>query len=78
MLDAGLSLPFGLPRKPHARTPIRAQHLTFDLDLVHARSTTLTLSAYQRLYLDYPVASAYPQLAWATIADTFGQLFLMH
>ena len=61
----------------HTLAPIRAQHLTFDLDLVHARSTTLTLSAYRKLYFDYPVASAYPQLSLANIADTFGQSFLM-
>ena len=61
----------------HALKPIRAQHLTFDVDLIHTHSTSVNLSAYRKLYFDYPVAAAYPQLSLANIADTFGQSFLM-
>lgn len=71
---AGISLFRAFPVN-HTLAPVRAQHLTFDLDLVRARSTSLTLSGYRKLYFGYPFAAAYPQLSLANIADTFGQSF---
>ncbi len=57
--------------------PIKAEHTTFDLDLVRRDHASLTFSAYRKLYTDYPVPSAYPSLSMANVADTFGQSFLM-
>ena len=60
-----------------ALSPIRAEHTTFDLDLVRRSAATLTFSAYRKLYFNYPVPSAFPQLSMADVADTFGQSFLL-
>jgi len=60
----------------HALQPIKARHLTLDLqDLVRTRNFRLQLAAYDKRYTDYPVASGFPQLSLANIADTFGQSF---
>jgi hypothetical protein len=61
----------------HALAPIRAEHLTADADVLHTSTTKLILSAYRKLYFDYPVATPYPQLSLANIADTFGTSFLL-
>jgi hypothetical protein len=37
----------------------------------------IALNIYQKLYSNYPVATMFPQLSMANIADTFGQAFLM-
>lgn len=57
--------------------PIRARHITAGISLVNSRLVRITIEAYQKRYIDYPVASYYPQLSMANIADTFGQAFLM-
>jgi hypothetical protein len=57
--------------------PIRARHITAGVKLVDAARFGITVEAYQKRYSDYPVASEYPQLSLANIADTFGQAFLM-
>lgn len=60
----------------HALSPIGARHLTLDLaDLVRTRSFSLQISAYDKRYRDYPVATGYQQLSLANIADTFGESF---
>jgi hypothetical protein len=56
--------------------PIKAQHLTLDLqELVRTRRFRLQIGAYDKRYTRYPVASGFPQLSLANIADTFGQSF---
>ncbi|WP_348270059.1 TonB-dependent receptor [Edaphobacter paludis] len=57
--------------------PIRSRHITGGLDVVDTRRARVSIEAYQKRYLDYPVAVNYPQLSLANIADTFGQAFLM-
>jgi hypothetical protein len=57
--------------------PIRARHITAGVKVVDATRLGITVEAYQKRYSDYPVASDYPQLSLANIADTFGQAFLM-
>ncbi|WP_260705144.1 TonB-dependent receptor plug domain-containing protein [Edaphobacter flagellatus] len=57
--------------------PIRARHVTVGVKVVDATRLGITVEAYQKRYSDYPVASDYPQLSLANIADTFGQAFLM-
>jgi hypothetical protein len=62
----------------HGLLPIAARQYTVDLtDLVRTGSVSLGFSAYEKRYSDYPVASGYPQLSLANIADTFGQSFLL-
>jgi TonB-dependent Receptor Plug Domain len=57
--------------------PIRSEHVTGGIDLIHSHTTSLSVEAYQKRYMDYPVATNFPQLSLANIADTFGQAFLM-
>ena len=57
--------------------PIRAKHITAGASLVNSESTRITIEAYEKRYIDYPVAQDYPQLSMANIADTFGNAFLM-
>jgi len=57
--------------------PIRARHITAGINLVDTRLARIRVEAYQKRYIDYPVALNYPQLSMANIADTFGQAFLM-
>ncbi len=57
--------------------PIRSHQLTGGITLADNAHARVTLEAYQKQYLDYPVAQDYPQLSMANIADTFGQAFLM-
>lgn len=57
--------------------PIKAEHTTLDFDFIKTRSVKLAGSVYRKLYFNYPVASGFPQLSMANIADTFGQSFLM-
>ncbi len=57
--------------------PIRCQHLVAGLVLTDRRRVRVAVDTYRKLYSRYPVASAYPQLSMANIADTFGQAFLM-
>jgi hypothetical protein len=61
----------------HSLAPIKAEHTTFDLDLLRRDRASLTFSAYRKLYMNYPVPSAYPSLSLANVADTFGQSFLI-
>jgi hypothetical protein len=61
----------------NALTPIKAEHSTFDLDLVRRDAATLTFSASRKLYCKYPVPVAFPELSMANVADTFGQSALM-
>jgi len=59
-----------------ALEPIEARHLTLDLqNLIRTRSFRMQLAAYDKRYTEYPVASGFPQLSLANIADTFGQSF---
>jgi hypothetical protein len=37
----------------------------------------MTLEAYQKRYLEYPVAQNYPEVSLGNVADTFDQTFLM-
>src|SRR5260370_2870617 len=57
--------------------PIRSRHITAGLDVIHTPIARMSVEAYQKRYLDYPVALNFPQLSMANIADTFGQAFLM-
>jgi hypothetical protein len=57
--------------------PIRSEHLTWGLDVLQSSRTRVSVEAYQKRYIDYPVAVNYPQLSLANVADTFGQTFLM-
>lgn len=57
--------------------PIRSQHLTAGLNILESHRVGLSAEAYQKRYIDYPVAVNYPQLSLANIANTFGQAFLM-
>ena len=57
--------------------PIRSEHLTWGLDVFQSSRARVTVEAYQKRYMDYPVAVDYPQLSLANVADTFGQTFLM-
>jgi hypothetical protein len=57
--------------------PIRTRQLTVGLNLVDDRRMKLGLALYQKRYRDYPVAAAYPELALANVADTFGTAFLL-
>ncbi len=61
----------------HALAPIKAEHTTFDLDVLRHDHASLTFSAYRKLYMNYPVPMAYPSLSLANVADTFGQSFLI-
>jgi hypothetical protein len=58
-------------------TPIRSRQLTAGVTLADNGRTRITLELYQKRYSDYPVATNYPQLSLANIADTFGTAFLM-
>jgi hypothetical protein len=60
-----------------ALKPIHSRQLTAGATLADNQRARVTLEVYQKLYGDYPVATEYPQLSMATIADTFGQPFLM-
>jgi hypothetical protein len=60
-----------------ALTPIKAEHTTFDLDLLRRDGATLTFSVYRKLYFAYPVPLAQPELSMANVADTFGQSALL-
>jgi hypothetical protein len=57
--------------------PIRCRQLTAGITLADNPRARLTFELYQKRYTDYPVATKYPQLSLANIADTFGQAFLM-
>jgi hypothetical protein len=57
--------------------PIRSQHLTWGMNILQSHHARLSVEAYQKRYMDYPVAVNYPQLSLANIANTFGQAFLM-
>ena len=57
--------------------PIRSRQATAGLVALDNPRLRLKLEGYQKWYSDYPVASNYPQLSMANIADTFGQAFLM-
>jgi hypothetical protein len=57
--------------------PIRSRHVTAGLNILESHSVRLSAEAYQKRYIDYPVAVNYPQLSLANIANTFGQAFLM-
>jgi len=57
--------------------PIRARQVTAGIVAADQKHLHLKIEAYQKWYSDYPVATDYPQLSMANIADTFGQAFLM-
>jgi hypothetical protein len=57
--------------------PIRSAQLTAGVLLADNSRFRMTIEAYNKNYTDYPVATNYPQLSLANIADTFGQAFLM-
>jgi len=57
--------------------PIRSQHLTWGLNILQSHHARLSVEAYQKRYMDYPVAVNFSQLSLANIANTFGQAFLM-
>ena len=57
--------------------PIQARQVTAGIVAADQKHLRLKIEAYQKWYSDYPVASNYPQLSMANIADTFGQAFLM-
>jgi hypothetical protein len=57
--------------------PIRVRQVTAGVVPVDNHHLRLKIEAYQKWYSDYPVATNYPQLSMANIADTFGQAFLM-
>jgi hypothetical protein len=61
----------------HTLLPIRTRQATVGLLAIDNRRVRIKVEAYQKWYSDYPVASEYPQLSMANIADTFGQAFLM-
>ena len=60
-----------------ALKPIHSRQFTGGVTLADNYHARITLEAYQKQYLDYPVAANYPQLSMANIADTFGQAFLI-
>ncbi len=57
--------------------PIRSKQITGGVTLAENTHARVRLEAYQKRTLDYPVATEYPQLSLANIADTFGSAFLM-
>jgi hypothetical protein len=57
--------------------PIVSKQITTGIVLNDSRRFKAELAAYRKTYSDYPVATLYPQLSMATIADTFGQAFLL-
>jgi hypothetical protein len=57
--------------------PIRSRQFTGGVTLVDNPRARVTLESYQKRTFDYPVASEFPQLSLANIADTFGTAFLM-
>lgn len=57
--------------------PIRSRQATAGFVPVDNQYLRLKVEGYQKWYYDYPVATNYPQLSMANIADTFGQAFLM-
>ncbi len=57
--------------------PIRSKQITAGIDVVRSSHVAISLEAYRKRYVDYPVATNYPQLSLANIADTFGQAFLL-
>ncbi len=64
-------------RNQNSLGPIRSQHLTWGLNVLQSHHARLSVEAYQKRYMDYPVAVNFPQLSLANIANTFGQAFLM-
>ncbi|WP_158945310.1 TonB-dependent siderophore receptor [Granulicella sp. S190] len=57
--------------------PIRSKQYTAGIDVVQSLHIAVSVEAYRKRYMDYPVATNYPQLSLANIADTFGQAFLL-
>jgi TonB-dependent Receptor Plug Domain len=57
--------------------PIRSRQITVGIDVVRSSHVAVSVEAYRKRYMDYPVATNYPQLSLANIADTFGQAFLL-
>jgi hypothetical protein len=57
--------------------PIRSKQITAGMDVVRSSRVEMSVEGYHKRYLDYPVATNYPQLSLANIADTFGQAFLL-
>jgi hypothetical protein len=57
--------------------PIRSKQMTAGANVVRNSHVEMSLEGYRKRYLDYPVATDYPELSLANIADTFGQAFLM-
>lgn len=57
--------------------PIESRQLTAGTTLFDNEYLRLTLAAYTKDYLHYPVSAEYPQLSMANVVDTFGQAFLM-
>jgi len=57
--------------------PIRSHQFTAGVTVADNNRARVTLELYQKRYLNYPVATDYPQLSLANITDTFGQAFLM-
>lgn len=57
--------------------PIRSEQLTVGIDVLTTSRAKMTIEGYRKHYLDYPVAVDYPQLSLASVADTFGQAFLI-
>jgi hypothetical protein len=57
--------------------PIRSKQITAGIDVVRSSHVAVSVEAYRKRYMDYPVATNYPQLSLANIADTFGQAFLL-
>lgn len=57
--------------------PIRSRQITAGIDVVRSSHVAVSVEAYRKRYTDYPVATNYPQLSLANIADTFGQAFLL-
>jgi TonB-dependent Receptor Plug Domain len=57
--------------------PIRSRQITAGIDVVRSSHVAVSIETYRKRYMDYPVATNYPQLSLANIADTFGQAFLL-
>jgi hypothetical protein len=57
--------------------PSRSKQITAGIDVVRSSHFEMSVEGYHKRYLDYPVATNYPQLSLANIADTFGQAFLL-
>jgi hypothetical protein len=57
--------------------PIHSRQFTAGAALADNTRARVTLEGYEKLYGDYPVATEYPELSMANIADSFGQAFLM-